>query len=417
MKLDDDVISGLSVPEGRAEIIVFDDALPGFGVRVRVGGAKSYIFQYRVGRKQRRLSLGRVAGLSCHKARKLAGEQNSLRQIGQDPQGVKRKARDKAVFTFKDTSRDYLSHAETKLRPRSYAEVKRHIEKLWAPFDDMILDDISLRDIAGRLAKIRIENGKVAATRARSSLSSFFRWAMGEGLVQANPVSATNKPIDEKDIARDRVLSDDEVKAVWTACRDDDYGRIVRLLLLVGARRDEVGGMRWSEIDDQRRIWTLPASRSKNRSPLDVPLADQVVTILASVPKQEGRDFVFGSGAGGFSGWSKAKAALDSRIVEARAKKAEEEGQEPKKLTPWRLHDLRRTFSTKLHDELGIQPHIVESLLNHQSGHKRGVGGTYNRATYNREKKIALDGWSEHVIALVTGKPRQTNVTPIRAAS
>lgn len=417
MKLDDDVIRGLSVPNGRSEIIVFDDALPGFGVRVRAGGAKSYVFQYRVGQKQRRLSLGRVGGLSCHKARKLAGEQNSLRQVGQDPQDTKRKAREKAAFTFKDTSQNYLSHAETKLRPRSYTEVKRHIEKLWAPFDEMILDDISLRDVAGRLAKIRTNNGKVAATRARSSLSSFFRWARGEGLVQANPVSATNKPIDEKDIARDRVLADYEVKAVWAACKDDDYGRIVKLLLLLGARRDEIGGMRWSEIDDQRRIWTLPASRSKNKLPLDVPLADQVVAILADVPKQEGRDYVFGSGAGGFSGWSKAKAALDSRIAEAKAKKAEEEGKEPEKIVPWRLHDLRRSFSTKLHDDLSIQPHVVEALLNHQSGFKRSVAGTYNRAAYNREKKIALDAWAGHVLALVVGSQRPDNVLPIRVAS
>ena len=146
-----------------------------------------------------------------------------------------------------------------------------------------------------------------------------FAWAIGEGLIDSNPVIGTNKAAEEK--SRERVLDDTELANIWAACRDDDYGRIVRLLLLSGQRRDEVGSMKWSEVDLDGATWTLPGDRTKNGRVHVVPLAPAVIDILKSAKEAprlprpgEAADLVFGERRGGFSGWSRAKARLDQRI-------------------------------------------------------------------------------------------------------
>ena len=152
----------------------------------------------------------------------------------------------------------------------------------------------------------------------------------------------------------------------------DQYNAVVRLLLLTGARRDEIGGLKWDEIDFDSAMISLPGERTKNSKPFDIPLTPAALAILEAQPRRD-RTFVFGRGQGGFSGWSKSKKELDQRA----------------NIAPWRLHDLRRTMSTVMH-ELGVQPHIVEAVLNHISGHKGGVSGVYNKASYrDREGRCA----------------------------
>jgi integrase len=150
-------------------------------------------------------------------------------------------------------------------------------------------------------------------------------------------------------------------------------------LFLTGQRREEVGGMRWSELDLKEKLWSLPSDRTKNGRPHDVPLTGPVLQILASRDRPTDRDFVFGKGKGPFSGWSKAKASLDSKTG----------------LRDWRLHDLKWTAVTGM-AELGFQPHIIEAIVDHLSGHKSGVAGIYNRATYAAEKRDALGIWSDY---------------------
>ena len=215
--------------------------------------------------------------------------------------------------------------------------------------------------------------------------------------MDANPVAATNRP--QEPVSRDRVLSDGELREIWNACQDDDYGRIVKLLLLTGQRRDEIAALEWSEIDLDAALITLPKERTKNKRAHDVPLSDLALSILPS--PRHGRELVFGEGEGPFTGFSAAKRRLDERINAARAKPMPE----------WRLHDLRRTAATRLAD-LGVQPHIIEALLNHVSGHKAGVAGIYNRAAYAPEKRAALTLWAEHIPALVDGVDRK--VVPLR---
>ncbi len=213
---------------------------------------------------------------------------------------------------------------------------------------------------------------------------------MRQGLADANPVIGTGRAV--ADSSRDRVLTDDELRLIWNALPQNDYGNIVRLLALTGQRRDEIGSLSWQEVDFHKAVISLPTERTKNGKPHDIPLSPAALAILKQQPRLVGREYIFGIGANGYSGWSKSKEMLDQRIAANGTP-----------LPAWRLHNLRRSFSTKLHDELGIAPHIVEACLNHVSGHRAGVAGVYNRAVYGKEKTIALSRWAEHLLAIVSG--------------
>jgi len=223
---------------------------------------------------------------------------------------------------------------------------------------------------------------------------------MREGLCESNPVIATNDP-GEGIQPRERVLSDDEIRAIWKACKDDDFGRIVRLLLLSGCRREEIAGLLWSEINLDTGVMTIAGSRTKNHKTLELTLPALAIDILRSAPRRAGRDYVFGfNGRGGFSGFSYSSMALNSRIVEAKGKP----------LAPWVLHDLRRSMRTGL-GKLGVAPHISELCIGHVKG---GVEAIYDRHRYQREIKAALAVWGDHVAAVVND--RESNVTPLKRA-
>lgn len=389
MRLTRQNVSRLELPPGKAETIVFDDTLAGFGVRLRAGGKRTWIVQYRIGAKQRRVTLGTVETVNPEEARDHARKLLASIHLGADPQAEKAASRARAALTLGVVADRYLAQAKSKLRPGSFGEIERHMVQHWAPLRETPIHSVTRRDIANRVSELSASRGPVAANRARATLSALFTWAMREGDIEANPVVATRKAAEEK--SRDRVLTVRELVAVWFACGDDSFGRVVRLLILTGQRRSEVGAMRWSELDltPEKAVWSLPATRTKNSLPHDVPLSSAALTVLQSAPRRalpgtngaEERDLIFGHGVEGFRGWSKAKISLDERA----------------KIAPWRLHDLRRTMVTGM-NEMGIPPHVVEALVNHISGpSKSGVAGIYNRATYAAEKRDALNAWGEHV--------------------
>jgi integrase len=401
MKLTRANVSQLKLPPEKSEIILFDADLPGFGIRLRSGGKRTWIVQYRVGAKQRRVTLGTVnvptgtGTLGPDEARKAAGERLAQVTLGGDPQKAKHQTRRDAQLTFYSLIARYLAHKRGNLRPRTYEGVERYLKHHWMPLHGLPVTEIRRRDVAAGLGNIAAKNGPVAAARARVWLSNFFAWAVGEGLVEASPVIGTNKPAEPE--ARDRVLSDDEIADVWSACRDDDYGRIVKLALLTAARRDEVGGMAWPELNLERTTWSIPGERTKNGRPHMLPLSPLVLGIIKGVQQRAGRDRLFGEGEGTFSGWSRAKKALDERIATTR------KGRKAAPIARWRLHDLRRTCATVMADKLGVLPHVIEAVLNHVSGHKAGVAGVYNRALYEREMRTALTLWADYVRAIVDG--------------
>jgi integrase len=404
MKLTQASVKGLSLPSGSRDKLFFDDELPGFGFRIRDGGKRTWIAQYRLGKKQRRVTIGTVATTTAEEARKRAKGILSKVHLGADPQIEKAEARAQASSTVQNAVERYLDdRAASRLKPRSLDEVQRHLRKHFVALSEIPLAKVTRADVAAELAKIAKQNGPYAANRARAAMSALYSWAMGEGLADRNPVIGTNKATNE--IARDRVLSPPELSAIWRAAGDSDYAAIMKLLILTGQRREEVGGMLWSEIDLEDSIWRIGAERTKNGLPHDLPLSQPAIAILRDRAKREQRDLVFGTGDGPFQGWSNAKSALDTRVL-ALLRNKDKKAQ----LAPWRLHDIRRTVATRLGD-IGVLPHVVEAVLNHVSGHKAGVAGVYNRSSYAAEKRMALDLWAEHIAEATTGEA--SKVTPL----
>jgi integrase len=410
MRFTKPAIAGLALQQGKAELIVFDDDLPGFGIRLRAGGKRTWVVQYRVGRKQRRLTLGSTAAIGLDRARGEARKMLAKVRLEHDPQADRARLRAQAALTLGSLLDRYLAIKQDRLRPHSYSETERPLLRDWAPLHEVPVSKIERADIANRLGTLAIEHGPASADRARAVLSAFFTWAMREGLVQANPVIGTNRPANA--VARDRVLSDGEPVEIWRACLDNDYGRIVRLLILTGQRREEISALCWSEIDLEKAVISLPGGRTKNYRPHEVPLSDQALAILNAAPRRDGRDLIFGARNGPFSGYSGSKAALDKRILAARIAAVGS----PDKALPmpdWRLHDIRRTVATRMAD-IGIPPHVIEAVLNHVSGHRAGIAGVYNRSLYTAEKRDALIRWGNYVEALVTNG--RTKVVPIKRA-
>jgi integrase len=404
MKLAKPNIAQLSLSEGNDDKIFFDDEVPGFGLRIRAGGKRTWIVQYRVGKLQRRITLGSVNTMDPDKARKAARERLAQVTLGGDPQRDRLDARTTAAVTLGSLVDTYLQFKEAAVRESTHTEIERYLNGHWKNLHKVPIHEVKRRNIAVRLTEIAQESGPVAAARARVAISGMFAWAVREGIIDANPVIGTNKPPEPQ--SRDRILTDTELAEVWTACQDNDYGRIVKLAMLTGARREEIGGLRREEVDAARAELNLPPDRTKNKRPHTIPLAPLALSIVKSTPLRGGRDHLFGEGTGAFSGWSKSKAALDRRILKARqaaAKNAHKPDRDVKPMPDWRFHDLRRTVATRMAD-LGIQPHVIEAVLNHISGSKAGVAGVYNRSLYAAEKHAALTVWAEHIMAVAEGR-------------
>ena len=404
MKLSNRNVAALVRPANKDDVVIWDDDLPGFGVRLR-GDSKRWVIQYRVGVQQRRESLGDIRRISLEDARRAARQCFARVELGHDPAAERASARSKAAaaqLTLGVVADRYLDAKKERMRPATYHAAQCYFTAHWQPLRDRSLAEIKRADVAACLQTMTKERGRAAASRARANLSALFGWAMREGLVDVNVVIATNDPAAGSE-PRSRVLSEAELATIWRACADDDFGRIIKLLMLTGCRRVEIGELKWAEVDLDRGILNISGSRTKNHRGLTLMLPPAAVDLLRSVPRRDGCDNVFGSSADGFTSWSYGTDALNDRIVVA----------EGKALLPWRIHDIRRSFAT-LAAEIGTQPHIIEAILNHTSGHKRGVAGIYNLATYRSEIATALLRWSEHLNAIITG--RRGKIVPLRSA-
>jgi integrase len=372
--------------------VEWDSKINGLGLRTR-DKSKTWFFRYRFGKTQRRVNLGRHPALTLVAARRAAERLAAEIALGKDPAAERQAARVEAENTFEVLAAQYLEARKPHWRPTSYGDIARHLNKYARPLHGSPITSVSQRSIANLLNAIAKESGDTTANRVRASLSALFGWTMREGirLPEGNVAAYTNK---REEKSRERVLTNAELKAIWAACDGErsDFGPVVRLLLLTGQRRKEIGLLRWDEVHDEQII--LPGSRTKNKRSHVIPLSEPAKAIIAGL--EAGRTYVFGRDDTGFQGWGLAKRALDARLSD---------------VSEWTLHDLRRTVATRM-AELGVQPHIIEAVLNHVSGHKGGVAGIYNRATYDREKREALNLWAEHVTALVEG--RKAVVVPMR---
>jgi integrase len=343
VKITTKFVAAAELPAGRDDHVEWDDELSGFGLRLRTGAGRvrrTFIVQYRAAGRSRRLLIGSADVLSADQARAAAKKALAQVALGSDPQAAKVERRSEG--TLRAAIDDYITLKRTKVRSRTMREVERYLRgPHFKSLHSRPLASITLKDVAACLTRISAQNGSVTAGRARTTLSAFFVWALGEGLADANPVIGTNRPdVDSK--PRDRVLDVAELVAVWKACRDGSgYGAIIKLLALLGARREEIGGMRWSEININAATWTIPAPRCKNDREHVLPLPPAALAIIAEIERIDGRDHLFGGAAEhGFQRWSASKRELDKRAG----------------VTGWTVHDLRRTAATRMAD-IGIAPH------------------------------------------------------------
>lgn len=372
-KLDAKTVAGLTLADDKLEAIFFDRRLPGHGMRLRRQkfGApvrKTWITQCFTseGRKPR-VTHGLEAKLAPTQAFEASRQVLAKVALGRDPQAEKVSNRRAASKIFHRVVDEYVMARASELRPGSLRLAKLYLRgpyfKLLHP---MPVSKVTHADVAECIRITEREHSSHTAAAARRALSTFFGWAIGESLMGPNPVNpviGTRVPADNP--ARDRVLSIEELIAVWRACDDDEYGFILRLLILTGARADEIGGMPWSELNLDVGTWELPKERSKNHRSHQIVLPSLARELIQKIMPTMGREQLFGSRGAGFTNWQNAKVKLDQRLGD--------------KVKPWRVHDLRRTTATHM-AELGIQPHIVEACLNHYSGHRRGIRQVYNRA-------------------------------------
>ena len=396
MKLTTTTVRTAKLPPGKTDHIEWDDDVPGFGLRIREGGSRRFCFQYTLGAKDRRMTLGVATPETVARARKIAGELYARTKLGQDPASDKVEAQRQASETFLPSAEQFLEIKRMEYRPGSFREIRRHLLLHAKPLHHLPVARITLRDIADLIASVTRQSGGVTSNRVRSSLNVLFVWLIQNGRVPANPVVNSGK---NPERARDRVLSPAELKLIWTNLNRDQFSAVTKLLMLTGQRASEIAGLRWSEIADGQIV--LPGERTKNKRVHTLPLAPAAAEIIRQQPVRADRDIIFGDRTGPFSGWSRCKERLDAQLTKANGKP----------LPHWTHHDIRRSVATHM-AEIGVQPHIVEAVLNHVSGHKAGVAGIYNRAAYEKDKRDALIRFADWLIATVEG--RKGKVTPLR---
>jgi integrase len=387
-----------------------DGGLQGLYLVVQPSGAKSWAVRYRVGSRTRKLTLQTSPMLSLAEAREHASA--ALRAIteGRDP-GQEKSARRQTVNvakTIDELAERFLSrYVLVKTKPSSARETARILgfkidttgkldlsgKGVIAKWRGRPIVGIRRGDAIELIESIVDEGSPISANRTLAVLRKMFNWAIECDIVEKSPFAGVKPPGAETE--RDRVLSDAEINAVWQAAETVGwpFGPAVRLMLLTGQRRDEVAEMTWAEINFAAWTWTLARSRTKNNKPHVVSLSAPAVAILETLPhiaSTEGYVFTT-TGTSPIKGFSRAKQRFDTAV--AKILETTPEG--------WTFHDLRRTCATGM-ERLQINLPVIEAVLNHKSGTKRGVAGIYPRHEYADESRAALEAWGRYIGQLVS---------------
>jgi integrase len=383
-----------AIKPGLARQEIRDSFLPGLYLVQQPSGAKSWAVRYRHQGIPRKLTLGGYPALGLKDARELAAK--ALRTVaeGRDPGREKILARAAKADSIDRVLEEFLErHVRRSNRPRTAQETERLLRQHVLPrWRGRMVHEITRRDVLDILDRVVDGGAPIAANRVLSAVRKFFNWCVARDILAASPCAGVKPPTAER--ARDRVLTDDELRLVWQAADKlgGTFGPLVKLLALTGQRRDEVAQMRWDELDLGARLWTLPPARTKNNQPHEVPLSKAALAVLKNVSHVAASPFVFttNGGASPASGYSKNKRRLDALL--------------PADLPPWRLHDLRRTCASGM-ARLGINLPVIEKVLNHSSGSFAGIVAVYQKHHFSDEKRAALEAWGGFVAALVEGKP------------
>lgn len=390
-----------------------DSKIIGLRLIVQPSGFKSWAARYTMNGRDRRLSLGPYPRINLEQARRLASV--ALRAVaeGKDPAAEKVEARRR---TQAGLNREELfgavwdryqsEYVRPNLKPSTVNEINRLADTLILPkFRKRTLREIAPHDIKALLAAQRARGVPLQGNKVFATLRGFFNWCRRELLLQTSPCAGLRKP--EADKSRDRVLTDQELKWLWRASGEIGFpfGPMTRLLLLTGARREEVRGMTKREIHPDTQLWVLPGKRTKNGREHAVHLSEASLAVIASLPNVRNfAGYLFSTnGQTTCSGFSRAKARLDKLMLEYAAAEGTE-------FQPWRIHDLRRTAASGM-ARLGIALPVIERCLNHVSGSFAGIVGVYQRHEFSEEKKAAFNSWGDFVMTLVSRKTSASVVT------
>lgn len=362
--------------------------MPGLILRVSKSGTKTFCLLKRIDQKMQRVTIGRFGVLTLSEARERV--RLILYEIETGRFQKRTDVEVQNIPTLKDVIPNYIEkHAKTHNR-----DWKRK-EALLAKFSDLHskrIDQIKRADVVRECDKI-YKTAPVSANRALSHLKHLMNWCVDRGMIDASPIVGLKPPT--KETPRERALTDDELRTLWIASDGEGYpfGDCMKVLILSGQRRAEVAEMRWSELDLEKRLWTLPSKRAKNGRQHTVPITDAMLTILGKMPRFLGSDFVFTTtGKAPVSGFGRLKKRLDKSM--------------PAGTEPWINHDLRRTMSTNM-AMLGVPQPVTEALLNHKTGVVSGVAAIYNVYSYADEKREALSNWNEHIKEITASKNDQ----------
>jgi integrase len=438
-KFTDRFIAALKVEGGRKDRLVFETVSPGLGVRVTAKGTRTFLAQWTdpATRRKMREPLGVWGNITIDQARDAVRARLGAVAKGIDPTAERLRRREEVerervetALTFDALIEEWKALHLAHRRPRYAAEAVRAIRGGLSELVKRPAARISRTEAVNALDQIVKAGKAVSAGRTMAYARACYTWGKRRGKVRENPFAEL--PISAGTTERERVLSDTEIASVWAATDALPYpfGPFYKLAILTLQRREEVAGMRWSEIAPDLTWWTIPGVRMKNGKPHDVHLSEAARAVLRSIPRVHGCDLVFSTTsyrltasenveAKGrrkreptpISGFSQGKRYLDVAIAKVRAEAAAKLGEKPEPTTAWRVHDLRRTGVTTL-AALGFDSIVVDKLLAHQPAKLRGVAGIYQRYDFARERATALDAWA----AYVTGTEAD-NVLPMLRAS
>lgn len=362
-----------------------DELMPGLVLRISTSGTKTFCLHKRINGKMRRLTIGRFPVMSLADARERVRQVLYEIEAGrfEDHTGIEVEAK----RTLGDVIPDYIEkHAKVHNR-----DWKRK-EALLAKFTTLHgkrIGEIKRADVV-KACDVISKTAPVSANRALAHLKHLMSWCVESGIIDASPIAGMKPRAKEQ--PRERVLTDDELGALWAVFGDEGYpfGDCMKLLMLSGQRRAEVAEMRWSELDLEKRLWTLPSMRAKNGKQHTVPITDAMLEVLRKTPRFFNSDYVFTTtGKSPVSGFGRVKDRLDRAL--------------PEGTEPWIIHDLRRTMSTNM-AMLGVPQPVTEALLNHKTGVVSGVAAIYNVYSYADEKREALETWNARIEEITKAK-------------
>jgi integrase len=392
-------IKKITVSEKRREFP--DGKITGLYLVVQPSGAKSWALRYRAAGAPRKLTIGPYPAIDIGKARGRAQEALGEVAGGKDPAAQKKAVR-AAAKAEREADVDRVERVvalfiERYAKPitRDWKETERILTReVRDRWKGRRLSQITRAHVIEMLEEIVDRGSPGAANRIFAHFRKMCRWSVGRGYIERSPCDGLTAPSPERQ--RDRVLDDAEIKLAWEAFKAVGwpFGHIARLLLLTGARRDEIADMRWDEIDLTGRTLSLPAARTKNKRAHVIPLSGAAMRIIEALPRRGGTQFVFTTtGSTPVSGFSAVKKAIDAHIVAAL-------GDGIKAPERWTFHDLRRTLATNL-QKLGVRLEVTEAVLNHTSLSRGGIEGVYQRHDFADEKRAALEAWTDRLAQIV----------------